>query len=79
MSKIFLWISLFSSVWGRKEKATPTLCYSLSRELHTEIKDNYGHYNILLSQKILLTILKEPSNLSFWDVLVYLYRLVLPI
>ena len=38
-----------------------------------------GHYNIPLSQKILSTILKASSNLSFWDVLVYLYRLVLPI
>lgn len=77
VSKMFLWISLFSSVWGRKEKATPTLCYSLSRELHTGIKDmviTTSH-----SQKILSTILKASSNLSFWDVLVYLYRLVFPI
>lgn len=56
VSKIFLWISLFSSIWGRKEKATPTLCYSLSRELHTGIKDmvittSHFHGNIVNHSK----------------------------
>ena len=38
VSKIFLWISLFSSVWGRKEKATPTLCIRCLENFTTKLK-----------------------------------------
>ena len=38
VSKIFLWISLFSSVWGRKEKATPTPCIRCLENFTTKLK-----------------------------------------